>query len=107
MKGLLVDILVPKGCFGDCSNGGISSRCASAILIGEGIPELFEPSKDLPAVNVIHRDIRGEEYLTAYPGEPDLLDRLDYSFGGTFIYSSDSRFRAISPYPISLHDRIE
>jgi len=104
MKGLLVSILETKG-QGDCSNNGISSKCKHVILVGKGIPEIFESNEDIPAVRIVERDLHHGTYLTAYPVEPCPPNCTGYMFGGTFIYCSDSRFPA--KYPVPLHDRTE
>jgi hypothetical protein len=104
MKGLIVEIY--RNSFGDCSNKGLSSKVTKCLLVGAGVPEIFNSSADCPPVQIVERNIRGEIYLTAYPVKEDgTLDKG--MFGGTFIYSSDSRFREISPYPVPLHDRFE
>jgi hypothetical protein len=103
MKGLHVSIY--KDSMGDSSNNGISSRHEDVILVGEGIPEIFEASEDCPAVKLVKRYIGGREYVHAEPVEWGREDVIKGIFGGTFIYSSDSRFP--SDYPIPLHDRQE
>lgn len=104
MKGLLVEIYKNGS---DCSNGGLSSKTDKCILIGNGIPEIFESSEDYPPVQVVKRELHHGIYLTAYPVKPDGTIDKDCMAGGTFIYTYDSRFRTISPYPIPLHDRKE
>lgn len=104
MKGLLASILENKD-IGNCSNNGISSRCTRVIIVGEGIPEIFESDEDTPSVRIVKRDLHGGIYLTAYPIEPCPSNRTGYMMGGTFIWSHDSRFPA--KYPIPLHDRTE
>lgn len=97
MKGLLCHIYKHKGWSGDGLTG-FSSKVDSVILIGREIPQIFEPSDSTPEV-VLHR--RGD-YLFATP-----LDYGEkwYMAGGTFVYTSDSRFP--TDYPIPLHDRTE
>jgi hypothetical protein len=48
-----------------------------------------------------------EPYLTAYPLTKDGVPDTHCMFGGCFISSSDARIKAISQYPIPLHDRKE
>lgn len=104
MKGLIVEIL--KHGNSDCSNGGISSKNNSCLLVGKGVPEIFE-ANDLPMVTIVERDLRDSIYLTAYPvNEEGEIDRGTMA-GGCFIYSSDSRFRKLATYPVPLHDRKE
>jgi hypothetical protein len=104
MKGLLVDILENKG-IGNCSNNGISSRFKQVILVGPEIPEIFESTEETPAVRIVERNLQSGLYLTAYPVEPCPSNKNGYMMGGTFIWTSDSRFP--SDYPIPLHDRME
>lgn len=114
MKGLMVSILRPAD-IGDCSNGGISSRARSVILVGEGIDEVFDADERTPAVRIIKRSLFGRT------GRPEIVLHAEpvdgegpWMAGGAFIASSDSRFgealRVLghSGYcAISLHDRTE
>jgi hypothetical protein len=69
-------------------------------IIDKDLPEIFEASQDSPPVRIVKRLINGETYIHAEPYE-----RGNYAAGGRFIYTSDSRLREISKYPIPLHDR--
>lgn len=60
----------------------------------------FPATEERPAVKIVKRKIQGKEYVHAEPVEPG-----SYAFGGSFIYTSDSRFWEICGYPIPLHDR--
>ena len=100
MKGLSVNIY--KCSHGSCSNGGISEKCKSVILVGEGT-EVFEASAEQPAVKLVRRILCGKEYIHAEPVEAP--EGIGWMFGGTFIHTSDSRFP--HKYPIALHDRQE
>lgn len=53
----------------------------------------------IPEIIITVRDIKPGGYLTAYSVDGG------GSFGGAFVYSSDSRFSW--DYPIPLHDRVE
>ncbi len=68
LKGLRLSILHDKR-IGNCSNGGISSRCSEVTLVGPGIAEIFEATSDAPAVKIVSRNIGGE-YLHVEPIEP-------------------------------------
>ncbi len=104
MKGLICEIYKYYG--SDSSNNGISAKAESVTLVGEGIPEIFEPNDYRPAVKLVKRIIRGKEYVHAEPVEWESEgDDIRGMFGGTFIYTSDSRFPATHPIP--LHDRRE
>jgi len=103
MKGLIVGILEDKY-IGNCSNAGISKTHKALVLVGDDIPQVFEATDDMPAVKLVRRNIGGVEYIHVQPVNNS--DRA-YMAGGSFIYSTDSRFRSIISYPISLHDRVE
>jgi len=72
----------------------------SVVLIDKKIPGIFTASDEMPAVKLVTRNIYGKDYTHAEPLEPGF-----YAFGGSFIYTSDSRVRNIATYPIPLHDR--
>lgn len=107
LKGLSCGILEDKS-IGNCSAGGISSRCKEVTLIGipgeieiEGV---FEATEERPAVRIVKRFLFGRNYYHAEPIDDDGKNHW-YSSGGTFIYTSDSRFPF--DYPLPLHDRKE
>ena len=108
-KGLICSIYDDKR-LGNCSNHGLSFFKSEVTLVGPGIPEIFKVTEDRPAVQIVTQDIMGKPYLTAYevretPLRQGQLPKSGPMFGGTFIYSSDSRFPA--DYPVPLHDRYE
>jgi len=90
----------------DCTNGGITAKVDRIILVGEGIPEVFEVKENAIYLKLVRRDLWGKEYLHAEPVGQTKKDIGDMA-GGNFIYSSDSRFRKINAYPIPVHDRSE
>lgn len=103
IKGLRCSILLNAN-YGDCSNGGISSRVSNVILIGKGIPEIHHVSDDYPAVIIDSVKTGYNPHFFAVP--KDLHDQDKWTMaGGAFIWSSDSRFPF--EYPVSLHDRVE
>lgn len=99
-RGLLVSIYGPRD-GGNCSNGGISLRHTKAILTGEGIAEIFQPTDSAPEVQLMPALGGG----VGYRAVPAAVSDRWSMFGGCFIYSSDSRFPA--DQPIALHDRVE
>ena len=101
-KGLICNIYKPED--GDCSNGGISSRCNSVTLIGIGA-DIFDVQEDRPAVRIVKRDLGGKygEYMHAEPVEQP-VGMNGPMFGGCYI-RGDSR--TPGAYPIPLHDRFE
>lgn len=97
VKGLRAWIYKPSG--GSSSNGGISSWATQVTIVGPDIPELFTVQEDAPAVE-LHQNVPG--HICARPtGERTTW----WMFGGTWIYSGDSRYPFT--YPIPLHDRTE
>lgn len=102
MKGIIVGILENKY-IGNCSLGGISSKVRKATLVGEGIPELYIPHDEAPAIRLVKRQIMGKEYVHCEPIK-NMKDGR-YIMGGCFVWSSDNRFP--NDYPLPLHDRVE
>jgi hypothetical protein len=95
----------------DFSDGGISSRCNKVTLVGPGVPELFIPDEQAPAVKLVVRQVGNEVVIHATP-----FDSLpgDHMNGGAVVGTSDSRFGDLlkslgyQPYCcIYLHDRKE
>lgn len=91
----------------DCSNGGITSRHGEILIPHskgwqevdtENLPENFCRLESL--------EFGGKPHLRFIPAI--VKDSGKWCmFGGCFAYSSDSRFRDISEYPIPIHDRVE
>ena len=98
MKGMIASIYSASY---NCSNKGISYYHTKVTIVGEGIPELFEPSKDAPAVKL--HDKHG--YKCFVPDKEVDSGNAGWMFGGCFVYTSDSGFP--EQYPIPLHDRQE
>lgn len=99
----------------DCTKGGETayskrftlfthrmSRNAALLAIEE---MNLNPSECLQVEN---RKPCGDDYFNAIPLTPGRRDKW-HSFGGNFIYSSDSRYREVTSlsYPIGVHDRVE
>lgn len=98
-KGLLVRVY--RGQSTDCTNGGITSRVDRLILIGEGVPEVFKASPSAPGL-ILKRHY---DQWIAVPA--DMPEGKRSMMGGNFVYTSDSRFHNITPYPIPVYDRLE
>lgn len=112
MKGLMVSVYrnAEFGMFGgDTTNGGISSKHESLILVGDGVPEIFPSTEDTPAIRLIKRKVMGMEFWIAAPMDAEFENGRaagsPYMFGGNFLYCSDSRFP--SDAPIKIFDRKE
>jgi hypothetical protein len=116
-KGMRLNVF--RWTLGDCTNGGISSTHNNVLLVGPGIPEIFEEDEDTPVVNLVNNS-RGQGapynpeihhwhdedvYLVLEPA--DVPKGTWTMAGGNYAGSSDSRIHEICPYPISIHDRIE
>jgi hypothetical protein len=99
MKGMIVNIY--KHNKHDTTNSGVTSQAYDALLVGEGIPEIFEAS-GRPILKLVKRHLFGNPvpYLHVQP-----VEGTGYMFGGNFVYSSDSRFP--NDYPLPVHDRQE
>lgn len=98
-KGMRVDVL---RCCHDCTNGP-TQTADCIILVGPGIPEIFEVG---PSDVVMYLDRRPDGLPCAKPLDSTTTGKW-YMFGGNFLWTSDSRFREISDHPIPVHDRHE
>ncbi len=106
---------VLRAASGDCTNGGLTAKHVSVMLIGPGgAPSDFDPKKSgLPVFRVVIRQFAGEPYYHAEPIEEFKTTTIGKEsaigpmFGGNFLFSSDSRFRRMFQYPIPAHDRFE
>lgn len=87
---------------GDCTNGGITSQVSRVTLVGEGVPEIFSPNSEAPALELFRRPYGS---LGARPLDWMEREGAGPMFGGNFIYTSDSRLPGGSPIPV--HDRFE
>ena len=84
----------------DCTIDGVSSRYTRLLLSGASVDEVNQ-TYDLDSV--VDLLVRSRGYLSVKP----CRETKSLSSGGNFIFSVDSRFRAINPYPIPVHDRDE
>jgi hypothetical protein len=100
MKGMLVSVLRSAT---DCSNGGVTSTHSEFLLVGPGIPEIFE-ARNLP---VLRCEPWYGHYRAVAESKPGwIVENLaGPMFGGNFIWTSDSRFPGKHPIPV--HDRFE
>lgn len=105
-KALPIDIYKTR--FGDCTNDGISSRSHELLLLcDEGYKDvdLNNPPENL--VKMVTRVLWGKEYKHIEPYAKVRSDCVGWMDGGNIAYSCDSRFRRMSEYPLSIHDRQE
>lgn len=105
MRALPISIYEDKK-IGNCSNNGISSRYREVLLIcEEGFIEIDENNLPENLVKLVTRNLFGKEYKHIEPvAKPS---GAGWMAGGSLVYSSDSRFRRMSDYPLALHDRQE
>lgn len=100
MKGLIVSVYSDS--YGRDKLSVIPETVKGLTVIDSAVSGPFEPSPDYPEVNLVRRVIGGQPYIHAVP-----KGATGTMFGGRFIYTTDSRLRAVCQYPIPLHDRKE
>lgn len=103
-KGLIVDVYRDANMNCDCTAGGITSRFTALLLLCEEGPFTGNEENSLVMKT---KHVGGEEYKYAVPVKPGPSGCVGPMFGGNFVYSSDSRFRKMSKYPLPIHDRYE
>lgn len=108
-KGLLISIF-KNPMYAKCSNGGISETNDQALVIGPGIPEIFE-AHERPVLK-LESHVKGIARLVPIE-KPS--GRAGPMMGGAFGHTSDSRFsEAVSALTgsrfygaVPIHDRFE
>jgi len=108
MKALPIDVYKHKS--GSCSNGGITEKYDSLLLVcEEGFIDVDENNLPENLVVLVNRELFGEPapYIRPY-ADPD-PGNVGWMSGGCFAASCDSRFnRLLSFYgAVSVHDRQE
>jgi len=109
VKGLLC--FVYRAAHGsDATAKGLTSKVDQVFLTNDDIgldgPFKIKPGEDY--LVLIERKNPGFLKGSLYAVPKSILDSGEHSmFGGNFVYSSDSKFYAISKYPIPVHDRVE
>jgi hypothetical protein len=93
----------------DYSNRGISATATEVVVVGPGIDPIFAASVERPAVRIIRREHASGTIYHAEPVPTEDEPGPWYMFGGAFIFSTDSRFRASIDFygALPLHDRRE
>lgn len=92
----------------DCTNGGITSRYDTLLLIceeGYETVDLDNPPENL--VKIVTRHLFGKEYKHIEPYAKVDSGCVGWMSGGNIASSCDSRFSRMSRYPLSVHDRQE
>lgn len=111
MKAISISVYVKKRgendlFFGDCTNGGISSKYNNLLLIcDDGYIEIDENNIPENAVRIVTRTLWGKEYKHIEPLKQPNKGNIGWMNGGNVAYTSDSRFK--SDYPLNIHDRQE
>jgi hypothetical protein len=109
VKGILVHVL--RFALGDCTNGGASSRHATFVLTGPGLPELFAPDEGTPELRLESLRLGGTTVHRAFPVsddvDPERRGMIRGVFGGNYVVSSDARFVGVCGGPIRVMDRCE
>ena len=90
------------------SQNVVSNNYDRIVLVTDGKKgDSSTVMSDKPYIKLIKRNIYGKEVLSANPINFG-VDNKWVMFGGSFVWSSDSRFREdISERPVPLHDRVE
>lgn len=106
MRALAVEIF--RDGYGDCSNGGISSKYREILVeCPTGPREVDEKNPPENLCKVVTRDLGFCIHTHVEPvARPD---GAGWMYGGTIVDSSDSRWRELTglDYPLHLHDRCE
>lgn len=105
MKALSISVY-KDGSGYDCTNGGISSKHKKLLLVSDnGNIEIDENNLPENLVKIVKRTLFGNTYLHIEPvARPT---GAGWMAGGNIAYTFDSRFRRLSLYPLSIHDRQE
>lgn len=110
MSERFLSVLVYKSdSIGDCTNGGVSSTHDKLLIphpegyiTEDDIAVMRENGAKVAILDLEIKNVRGEYRCLKPRGETRWC-----MMGGNFAYSSDSRFRDLSAYPLPIHDRIE
>ena len=91
--------------FGDTSNGGVTAKHGQVVVAEPD--EDVSGSGDLPVLRIERRVNFGDVILVPDVRPPNTT-HAGPMFGGSFVWSSDSRFRdRVSASPVAVHDRFE
>lgn len=101
IRALTADIYKPI--YGDCSNGGISSRFDEVFVECQNGPHVLDRN-DLPD-NFVVAEKNRFGHVSFRPWAKKEPGNVGWFAGGCFVYASDSRFPF--DYPVALHDRQE
>jgi len=79
-------------------------KVEEVIIVGEGIPEIFESTDKCRAVRIITENEKWDGRQLPRAEFIFETKREGMAFGGCFIYSSDSRFPSRHPIPLFNYD---
>ena len=104
MKALSVEVY--KSQFGNCSNGGLSSKYKDILVVcPDGNVEVDESNPPENLCKIVERDLGFTVYKHVEPvARPK---GVGWMASGAIAYTCDSRFRRMSEYPLVMHDRQE
>ena len=107
LKGYRVDFYRSSDIGSNPANIVSNGQFNSMVLVTDGIQgDSFSVMSDEPYLKLETKEFMGNKQIYAKPINVD--DKAWKMFGGTFVWSSDSRFRReVSEQPIQLHDRVE
>jgi len=99
-KGMLVDVLSPKG----GGSRGVTKGEGDVMLVGPGVAKVFEVRETRVVLALIPRPKYND--CIAVPVELSIGNLTGkVAFGGRFLFSSDSRFTSLNNrQPIAIHD---
>lgn len=107
MKALPIEVY-RNPLYNGCSNGGITERFDSLLLIcDEGFIDIDETNLPENLVQIVTRGFGKREYKHIEPFATVDSGCVGWMSGGALAYSCDSRFSRLSQYPLSVHDRQE
>lgn len=107
MKALPITVL-RSPLYDGCSNGGITERFDSLLLVCEdGFIDIDETNPPENLVKIVTRNFGFGEYKHIEPVAAPDSGSVGWMSGGAVAYSCDSRFSRMSQYPLCVHDRQE
>jgi len=108
MKAIPVEVYRAAG-YGDCTNGGISSRFSRLLLICDtGFLDVDENDPPENLVKLVKRHLFGQDTYHVEPYKAP--EGIGWMAGGNFAHTSDSRFtRMMDGFygAVAIHDRQE
>lgn len=107
MKALPISVYTNSR-YAGCSNGGITEQYDQLLLVcDDGFIDVDEKDPPENLVKIVSRRFGTREYRHVEPVARPTPGCAGWMAGGALAYSCDSRFTALSLYPLSVHDRQE